>query len=69
MVPTKPGHAANRFLLMETPDSKAERLLALAMKLRLSAVQTENAEYIDLFLRAAVALEARAIQGLVHSYH
>ena len=35
-------------------------LLGLAIKLRESAAQTDDARYIDLFIRTAEALEARA---------
>jgi len=35
-------------------------LISLAIKLRESAAQTDDARYIDLFIRSAEALEARA---------
>jgi hypothetical protein len=54
---------------METRNSKAKQLRALALKLRMSATQTEDEDYIGLFLSAAMALEARAIHGLTYSSH
>jgi hypothetical protein len=63
------GRAANRFLSMETPNSKAEQLQSLALQLRMSASQTEDQDYIGLFLCAAMALEARAIHGSAYPRH
>ena len=54
---------------METPDGKAKQLRSLALRLRMSASQTDDQDYIDLFLCAAMALEARAIHGLAHPHH
>ena len=54
---------------METPASKVKQLRSLALQLRMSAAQTEDQEYIGLFLCAAMALEARAIHGLTHPCH
>jgi hypothetical protein len=54
---------------METRNSKEKQLRALALKLRMSASQTEDQDYICLFLCAAMALEARAIHGLACFSH
>jgi hypothetical protein len=43
-------------------------ILSVARKLRISARGEENADYLDLFLRAAEALEARAQQLAFHPY-
>jgi hypothetical protein len=43
-------------------------ILSVARKLRISARGEKNEDYVDLFLRAAEALEARAQQLAFHPY-
>jgi hypothetical protein len=43
-------------------------ILAVARKLRISAQEETDDDYVDLFLRAAEALEARAQQLAFHPY-
>ena len=43
-----------------TKAQQLRELLILARKLRSSAAETTDLDYIDLFLRAATALEGRA---------
>jgi hypothetical protein len=43
-------------------------ILAVARKLRISAQEERDDEYVDLFLRAALALEDRARQLAFHPY-
>lgn len=43
-------------------------ILAVARKLRISAQEEQDEEYVDLFLRAALALEDRARQLAFHPY-
>jgi hypothetical protein len=51
----------HRSLCMETPIAgQASNLRSLALQLRLSASQTEDINYIALFLCAAMALETHA---------
>jgi hypothetical protein len=46
---------------------QASNLLSLALQLRQSAFDTDDENYIELFLSAALALEARAYQGATAS--
>jgi hypothetical protein len=47
---------------MRVTADELREILAVARKLRVSAQEEEDDEYIDLYLRAAVALEDRARQ-------
>jgi hypothetical protein len=52
----------------QNPTSEqAANLLSLALQLRQSAFETNDEEYIALFLSAALALEARAYRGAAAS--
>ena len=50
----------HRYLAMGPSKREAIGLRALAAQLRASAADTNNLDYVGLFLSAALALEARA---------
>jgi hypothetical protein len=54
-----------RYVCMEQnlTAEQANSLMSLALQLRQAAFETEDGNYIELFLSAALALEARAYQG------
>jgi hypothetical protein len=58
----QPGGGIAVFLSMEQIPTELEAigLRELAAQLRASAADTNNSEYVELFLKAAMALEKRA---------